>query len=281
MPDEIEILDFQKKKLEINKLQNENTKLEIEQRKLLLEEAELKKVWYKKQVWWGTIVTLLIGAASIYVAFSTNIVGLQQLKGEKQKIADSLDKAKTTLANSDKQLANRQALLQSTDDSLKYLKVESARELNKQMKQMDSVRLNYLKQKSILSSLTNANDAVRLNSKFIELLNKLKSNLQSYNDSTVRSFNYNRSIYEQFYNYSDLLRANSTATGNKIAVMLINIFIKQIDGLLAIHRKKGVMNDYFTDEALQQLRAMGEEILNVTENIRQKAVMKAKASLKP
>ncbi len=105
MPEnQTEQLDRRKKELEILKLEKENQKLEIEHEKLLLEKAELKKKWYQKPQWWSAFVPLIIGAGTIWIAFSTGIISVQRLTNQKE----NLEKNIVTL---NQQIANKNASL--------------------------------------------------------------------------------------------------------------------------------------------------------------------------
>lgn len=83
---QFDILELQKKQLEIEKLQLEKSKIQLETK-------EISKPWYNKHIWWQTIVTLVISAVGVYVAFSTNIIGLQEKKTEISRL-DTLLKQK-------------------------------------------------------------------------------------------------------------------------------------------------------------------------------------------
>lgn len=85
--------------LELKKKQLEVDKLEVEKEKIQLERDDLKKAWFKKQPWWGTIVSLLIGAAGVYVAFSTNIFGIQKLEKDKDSLNIKINLQKKSIKN--------------------------------------------------------------------------------------------------------------------------------------------------------------------------------------
>jgi outer membrane protein OmpA-like peptidoglycan-associated protein len=93
----LRILELKKRQLEVLKLEKENEKLEVEKDKIELEKAELSKAWYKKQAWVGTIITLLIGVAGVYVAFSTNIIGIQKLEKQKESLNETIQKQRDSV----------------------------------------------------------------------------------------------------------------------------------------------------------------------------------------
>ena len=171
---QFDILELQRKKLEIEKLQFEKNKIQLETK-------EIDKPWYQKHIWWQTIITLLISAVGVYVAFSTNIIGLQEKKAEIIRL-DTLMKQKNdsmvaaSLIIQHQEYSIRKSKEEKRSDSILFERqIQSLSKIEKETKSRIIIQQNAIgKQSNDLKKLEKFSDSLAVQN-FSDSLIKIES----------------------------------------------------------------------------------------------------------
>ncbi len=149
-------MELERKKLEIQKLK-------IETEKIQLEKSDLQKPWYKKPQWWGVMAPFIIGAGTIFIAFSTGIISVERLKNEKAE----LEKKNNSLK-----------------DSIDFFSVYAEAQKDSLSMILKQEQVKFFQIKSVTDSLRatvkGKNDIIR--SRDIEELQRLEQKIYMYED---------------------------------------------------------------------------------------------------
>lgn len=138
-----------------------NAKLQLEIEKLEIERKQLKYPWYYKPQWWSVLVPLIIGAGTIFIAFSTGIISVERLKNEKEELTKTITIQKDSLKYYENKIDN---LRDSMMDLVKIeqKKIEKLKSLNESLNESNETKNKYIMETK-KDQLNRINKEIRMN----------------------------------------------------------------------------------------------------------------------
>lgn len=136
-------------KLEKRKKEEEIRKLTLEQEKIKLENAELRKHWFKKPVWWGIISPIIVASVSLFILFANGYFNATFAELRASKIlltidTDSLNRRKDKLNLQIDSLRNIFDSSRAVNDSLKIEIEKQVNDNNSLKRNFDKIRKDYV-----------------------------------------------------------------------------------------------------------------------------------------
>lgn len=138
-----------------------NAKLQIEIEKLEIEKKQLKSRWYFKPQWWSVLVPLIIGAGTIFIAFSTGIISVERLKNEKEELTKTIAIQKDSLKYYENKSNN---LRDSMMDLVKIeqKRIEKLKSFNESLNAANETKNKYIRETK-KDQLNRINQEIRMN----------------------------------------------------------------------------------------------------------------------